>query len=90
MGKIYSTLKNGRDDAASWFQFFIEEENGSEKDIEVACLFLTRYFLDLKDLYRANQYIDEILHMDEGKMLQRELKSMEKAKEMTEKQIDWL
>lgn len=68
----------------------MEDENGSEKDIEVACLFLTRYFLDKKDLYRANQYIDEILHTDEGKILQRELKSMEKAKEMTEKQISWL
>jgi hypothetical protein len=68
----------------------MEDENGSEKDIEVASLFLTRYFLDRKDLYRANQYIDEILHTDEGKTLQRELKSMEKAKEMTEKHINWL
>ena len=39
---------------------------------------------------KIQKYIDEILHMDEGKMLQRELKSMEKAIEMTEKQIDWL
>jgi len=40
--------------------------------------------LDRKDLHKANQYIDDILHTDEGKILQRELKSIEKANEMNE------
>ena len=68
----------------------MEDGRGSEKDIEAASLFLTRYFLDRKDLSRASQYIEEILHTEDGKMLQRELKSIEKAKEIAENRINWL
>ena len=68
----------------------MEDGRGLEKDVEFACAYLCEYFMGLKDFKRANHYLEEILHTEEGKIIQRELRCMEKSNGNERPVVEWL
>ena len=49
IGKLYTEMKDSSKDAAKWYQLLLEDGRGTEKDMEDACLYLVKFFMECKD-----------------------------------------